>query len=60
MVSSNLGALSVYQRPSILFNNILWNQQSDRAIPHIQFSVSNGGNPGGDVDVDIIQPHIPG
>ena len=43
----NLGALSVYQNPLLLYNNVNWNQQSDRAIPHIQFSVSNGGNPGG-------------
>jgi len=44
----NLGALTVYQKPTIAFSNVNWNQQSDRAVPHIQTLVSSsGGNPGG-------------
>ena len=44
----NVGALSVYQKPSIIFNGVNWNQQSDRAFPHIQTNiVASGGNPGG-------------
>jgi len=33
---SNLSSLYVYQRPTLLFHNVNWNQSSDRAIPHIQ------------------------
>jgi hypothetical protein len=29
----NLGALSVYQQPSPIFNKVNWNQMSDRALP---------------------------
>ena len=33
---SNLSSLYVYQKPSLLFHKVNWNQSSDRAIPHIQ------------------------
>jgi hypothetical protein len=43
----NVGALSVYQSPKPQLN-VNWNQQSDRAVPHIQTLVSSPGtNPGG-------------
>jgi hypothetical protein len=35
LYTSDLGALSVYQRPS-LRTGVNWNQMSDRAVPHIQ------------------------
>jgi hypothetical protein len=40
LYSSDLGALSVYQRPS-LRTGVNWNQMSDRAVPHYQ---TNSGN----------------
>ena len=44
----NIGALSVYQKPKIALSNVCWNQQSDRALPHVQTLVSSSGNnPGG-------------
>ena len=33
---SNLSSLYVYQKPTLLYYNVNWNQSSDRAIPHIQ------------------------
>lgn len=42
LYTSDLGALSVYQRPSpALRTGVNWNQMSDRAVPHIQ---TNSGN----------------
>ncbi len=40
LYSSDLGALTVYQRP-ILKTRVNWNQMSDRALPHYQ---TNSGN----------------
>ena len=42
LYTSDLGALSVYQRPSIALGiGVNWNQMSDRAVPHYQ---TNSGN----------------
>ena len=39
----NLGALSVYQKPTNYFKQVNWNQMSDRSIPHRQpFTTSSG------------------
>lgn len=33
---SNLSSLYVYQRPKLIYQNVNWNQSSDRSNPHIQ------------------------
>ena len=33
---ANLSSLYVYQKPTVLYQNVNWNQSSDRAIPHSQ------------------------
>jgi len=38
----NLGALNIYQKPSLLLRTgVNWNQMSDRALPHYQTNSSN-------------------
>jgi len=34
--TANISSLYVYQKPSILYPDVNWNQSSDRAIPHTQ------------------------
>ena len=42
LYTSDLGALNVYQRPSVALRiGVNWNQMSDRAVPHYQ---TNSGN----------------
>ena len=43
----NLGALSVYQKPTLANKMVNWNQMSDRAIPHVQKAGASGSTYGG-------------
>jgi hypothetical protein len=43
----NLGALSVYQRPTLANQLVNWNQMSDRAVAHVQQAGASGSTYGG-------------
>lgn len=43
----NLGALSVYQRPTLSNQLVNWNQMSDRAVAHVQQAGASGSGYGG-------------
>ena len=44
LYTHDLGALTTYQQPSVVFGNVNWNQMSDRAVRHIQPNMVAGGS----------------
>jgi hypothetical protein len=44
LYSMNLAALNVYQKPSIVYGNVNWNQMSDRKERHYQPTIVGGGS----------------
>jgi len=42
LYTMNVGALSAYQRPRLIYNGVNWNQMSDRAEPHVQQPTATG------------------
>ena len=45
LYTMNLAALNIYQKPSLVYRNVNWNQMSDRKEPHYQrVTVSSRGS----------------
>jgi len=44
LYSMNLAALNVYQKPSLIYSNVNWNQMSDRKERHYQPNIVGGGS----------------
>jgi hypothetical protein len=44
LYTHDLGALTTYQKPTVAFANVNWNQMSDRAVRHVQPNIVTGGS----------------